>query len=414
MKSRTSALLLGGLLLSGLSSPAATSPYRNDINPALLYWQAFAVMPELKEPTQRELNDQYSTAPVDEQYEALANRFDAAFKLVNRAAQLKQPCDWGIDMANGPETLLPHLAKVRAVVHAARLRARCFLAHGKENEAIQDLLSAFVLGRQTGSDGVLISTLVQYACENLIVTFVAENFNAFSPPGLQKLMAGIDASPARGTVSQSIGRGERACIAWYGRRIREIQAKHPGDEAQVMSQVRELLAATLDVKKDYTKADAFIQEAGDTSADLLTWLERTEASYDELEKVAALPYDRFGPAEKAIREKVEKSANPFSRMLFPAFDKARSREFGTMAAVEMLRAAVQYRVRGEPGLQSVRDPFGSGPFEFHRFLFENVDRGFELKSKFAGQYPAVLILVEKSGPPFQVAGQSAGQSPAKP
>jgi hypothetical protein len=79
----------------------------------------------------------------------------------------------------------------------------------------------------------------------------------------------------------------------------------------------------------------------------------------------------------------------------------------------MVHAAVEYKLHGEAGLQSVTDPWGQGPFEFKRFVFQGVDRGFELKSACRKNgWPEVLIFVEKDGPPFYVNGRNAGQ--AKP
>jgi hypothetical protein len=58
------------------------------------------------------------------------------------------------------------------------------------------------------------------------------------------------------------------------------------------------------------------------------------------------------------------------------------------------------------------DPFGKGPFAFRRFVFEGVDRGFELKSAYTGRpaWPSVLIFVEKEGTPFYVDGPHIGEA----
>jgi len=96
---------------------------------------------------------------------------------------------------------------------------------------------------------------------------------------------------------------------------------------------------------------------------------------------------------------------------FPAFEKARHREFVIMVKLAMVRAAVEHRLHGDAGLQSVTDPCGQGPFTFERFLFNGVDRGFELKSSYSpGGFPEVLIFSEKNGPPFFIDGQRAGQA----
>ena len=55
--------------------------------------------------------------------------------------------------------------------------------------------------------------------------------------------------------------------------------------------------------------------------------------------------------------------------------------------------------------------FGNGPFAFQRFVFKGVDRGFELKSAYAGaDAPFAMIFVEKEGPPFHIDGPHIGQA----
>jgi len=91
--------------------------------------------------------------------------------------------------------------------------------------------------------------------------------------------------------------------------------------------------------------------------------------------------------------------------------KGRAKELRIQVVLAMVRAAVEYKLHGEQGLQSVKDPCGQGPFALQRFVFQGVDRGFELKSPFdAGGFQQVLIFVEKEGPPFLIDGPHAGQA----
>ena len=77
----------------------------------------------------------------------------------------------------------------------------------------------------------------------------------------------------------------------------------------------------------------------------------------------------------------------------------------------MVNAAVEYKLHGEAGFKGVMDPFGNGPFSFQRFVFKGVDRGFELKSAYAGaEAPIAMIFVEKAGAAFQTAGPDAGKA----
>jgi hypothetical protein len=96
--------------------------------------------------------------------------------------------------------------------------------------------------------------------------------------------------------------------------------------------------------------------------------------------------------------------------LFTVFDNCRKKEFATQSTIAMLRAGIEYKLRGAEGLQSVLDPCTGTPFDFERFIFEGVDRGFKLKSKYRGRdFDEVLIFVEKPGPLFQTTGKRAGE-----
>ena len=82
-----------------------------------------------------------------------------------------------------------------------------------------------------------------------------------------------------------------------------------------------------------------------------------------------------------------------------------------LAPLAMLHAAMEYKLHGEYGLNNVRDPFGNGPFHFRRFVFEGVDRGFQLTSAYTGLgYPCALIFVEKEGAAFRIDGPHEGQA----
>ena len=78
------------------------------------------------------------------------------------------------------------------------------LQHGRQDDARDDLLAAFVLGRNAGSDPILISALVQYAIEALDYGTVAQYFGEFSPETLKQLVDGFDAAPARHTMAACI------------------------------------------------------------------------------------------------------------------------------------------------------------------------------------------------------------------
>jgi hypothetical protein len=150
--------------------------------------------------------------------------------------------------------------------------------------------------------------------------------------------------------------------------------------------------------------------AGGTSDGVLKLLHDREQLYNEMEALCSLPYRDFQKQLKELSAHVENSDNPFSSASLPAFGRSRIREFRILAELAMVRAAIEYKLHGEPGLKSVTDPCGEGPFALKRFVFEGKDRGFELKSAYEdGGARFALIFVDQDGPPFYVDGPRVGQ-----
>ena len=181
---------------------AAGQPSSTNINPALLYYQAFLVAPD---PLPQAEWDYLASKegweqPLPERFAEILGRYDNQFRLVRQAARSTVPCDWGTDLSAGPATLLPQLAPAKEVMVATRLRLAWHLQHGRQAEACNDLLAAIKLARNLPRNGLLISVLVQGALESIASFMVAENFNQFSPEALQQLAAGLEALPPRGTV----------------------------------------------------------------------------------------------------------------------------------------------------------------------------------------------------------------------
>src|SRR5437868_1359283 len=161
-------LIWAGTLCGLTLGSASAEPFRTDINPALRYYQAFILAPDLA-PADREylLERDWRGQKLPEKFGELLGRYDLQFGLVREAVHATVKCDWGIDMTPGPATLLPHLARNKAIMQTARLRAMWELQQGKQAEARDDLLAAFELSRNVSRDGTLISMLVQIAGEHI-------------------------------------------------------------------------------------------------------------------------------------------------------------------------------------------------------------------------------------------------------
>src|SRR6516165_2427871 len=234
------ALCIACFTALSLSFNSSGEQFRTDINPALLYYQAFLLAPNFEQAENDFLFDARGWK-LPERFGELVGRYDAQLSLVRRAAQETVPCDWGIDMSAGPLTLLPHLARAKAVVQGARLRAMWDLQQGRPADASDNLLAALVLARNVPRQGTLIAVLVQIAMEAIICTTVAENLGQFPAETLKQLLDGFEAAPARSTVAGSIPLEKSSFHEWTYHKILELQRLNPQDDAKVLDEIRRFM-----------------------------------------------------------------------------------------------------------------------------------------------------------------------------
>lgn len=400
------------LVLTGAAVGVGAQQLRTDINPALIYGRAFLTAPNLdKADSDYLFNNGWDGQKFPERFNDLIKGYDTELELVCAAAQAKVPCDWGIDMSPGPMTLLPALSRAKGVAVTTRLRVMWHLQNGRQTEACDELLGTYTLARNVSRDGTLISTLVQMAMENIVFSSIAANYGHFSPENLKRLVDGIDAAPARGTVASCCPTEKAFFNDWAKLRIAALQKQYPGNDAKVMDEIHQFMAFDSPDEGETNSWSRLMEATGGKSEGVVRFLKEGEQIYPRVVEFLKLPYPEYVSQEKAFLDEMEKSPNFLVAKTIPGFVKSRQKEFRTLANLALVRAAVEYKLHGEAGLKSVNDPCGNGPFAFQRFEFNGVDRGFQLKSAFnMGKNMSVLIFVEKDGPPFQVDGNFPGRA----
>lgn len=392
----------------------AEPDFRTNINPALLYFQAYQLAPRLSEADSKYLFDAWSSETLDARRVNLLNEYDNAFKLLRRARFAAVPCDWGYDLSDGPEALLPGLAPAKGLAQAARLRATAALEAGHFDTARDDLAAAYTLSRQLAADHILISALVQYAAENILMDAVAENYYRLSADQLDQLVAGFDSAPRQGTIAETVLSTERdAFFQSIHAKLARIAAEAKGNERAFWGQFAEYwnhIASDSDSNQaPNATTDEVKEAAGGTAAGMLRLMDQMPAFYEEIGRVLALPYTEYATKAPALFTKISTSPNPFVRTFLTAFKNVRPKEFSATVRLEMVRAAAAYKRNGIDGLRRVRDPFGSEQFELTRVQVDGSDRGFALKCpEPIRDFPEKLIFIEKPGAPLHLEGPHAG------
>ena len=96
MKTMKPICWLTSILIAGAVG-ANGGQFRTDINPALRYYQAFIVAPDLSEADRDYLfMTEWRGQKLPERFGELVARYDNEFKFVRQAAQASVACDWGI------------------------------------------------------------------------------------------------------------------------------------------------------------------------------------------------------------------------------------------------------------------------------------------------------------------------------
>jgi len=364
-------VLLNSMGWAAFTAGAALAP-RTDINPALLYWQAFSIYPVLTNAEAKLLIEPNNGSP--EARARLAARFENSFKLIDRAAQSTAPCDWGVDLADGPEAFVPNVAKIRTGANAAVLRAQVALSEGRDEDAVRNLLSIVAMARHTAVQGTLVQAMIQVAIEDMAYTFAAANIGNFDAAAVSTLERQLASAPGRKSVADAMQFEKQCFFEWFVKQMEQIRAAHAGNEAAAAAAVKTLWSRLF---SDKSFPDLWAQ-AGQSSEGLIAYCAKTEILYDELLRFTSASPAELKPAGNEMRERLDASGNILAQTITPNIVRARSKEMETVARLEMVRAAIAFKLRGGVGFRSVHDPFGNGPF-----AMTQQSEGFELRSRLA-------------------------------
>jgi hypothetical protein len=239
------------------------------------------------------------------------------------------------------------------------------------------MTSMMVLARHVGRDPVMIGLLVRLNIEGLVVDTVAPYVSEIKASHSQALEM-FAAMPPAVTLEQSILFEKKWFAGWIAPKLREEEQRRKGAGMELWNQ---LLSgpdtpATLKEIKTLDEAIRLIEEMLPT--------------YDEMAKMAALPNDQFETQYPEFKQRI-KAKYPLTALILPAIDQIRAKEQRQQARIAMLLAGIAVIESGPAKLSEVKDPFGTGPFEYR-----TLDKGFELKSKlqYEGQ-PVTLAIGQR-------------------
>ena len=271
-------------------------------NAALIYWQSFALLPELDEEQMKKLNglevDIWSAEPnlsPEEGKELLAimKKSEDSVRLLDLISE-DTPCDWGI-VFTGPGTHLPHMGKARLLAKILQLSGEKALLMGMQDLAAQRFAQALRLGRHLGNDALILQ-LVGEKIEEYVVTTVTRQIDAAPDASNYNLLAKglaerIKNLPARPTVADAYRNEKKSFYSWIEKvllgsdEVSAEELKAAEDALQATgwatflkaSPVADRQRAMEDLKKHYDELIAFCEDHNaDMETRLAEWDEKIE------------------------------------------------------------------------------------------------------------------------------------------
>ena len=327
MKTTLPILALAALILA--SSLPAEEP--KPINPALLYWQAAAVLPPLTPEQAKELRELATNpGPFDQAKARSLPSSESALRFIRKATISPAACDWGLATEDGPATLMPHLGKIREMSSLVLVQAETDFATGHVKEGLEWLITAHRMAQHAGASPFLISNLVQFAMDMDATRAAARHCLGWDESTRQMYAGMLKALPPLHTTLNAYA-GEQAFIDWVERRI--------GADGKPTAEVEEMIkAVTVDNEKPTPEMLAVQFAPGAMKAALaeLRSLEsRTQILIDK-------PWKESQGEMKALVEESKRSPHFLVRVSYVEVASISMKQYAVATLRTMLEAALQF------------------------------------------------------------------------
>ena len=331
-------------------------------NAALQYWPAFNFLPH----NQADLDKlaDWRKLPLDDKPQMLIG----SLRYLHAGAQIKQ-CDWGIDMSQGPYTLLPFLNRSRPLTYQACLHVRFDVSKKHWADAADHGSDALVAARHVTNPPVAVSLLVCFADERDAIDALALGLHSFDRDSLARLTARLDALPPAPTLGDSLKLESRMTVDWAVRKIKNAGPNPNWHEI--------LGFLELDEGRTANKAlDQYIKEAGGTPDAVASKIQALLPFYDEAQKLdsAHLTQSEFNRQAQELLNKY--AANPFAKPILPQLAGIHDAVIAAQTRMTLLRAAIAVLQNGPEAAKQFTDPSDHQPFNY-----QARHDGFELTSK---------------------------------
>ncbi|QDU96116.1 hypothetical protein [Lignipirellula cremea] len=320
------AVLVALAITSGLRLLQAEQPFAPDNRPtnaALVYWTAFAMLPELSD-EESDLLPNWGTGEMRlKELASLRSQSRTSLQLAGHA-EPTMDCQWQL-IDSGPATLLPHISKARLLGMLFLLQAEADVAAGKNKAAIEHLASAWLLARNI-DEGALIQLLVGHALEAQVLNIAEPLLPTLNAQERAQFKAAFEALPAPVEYATAIGYEQRMFGEW----LRPLLTGEPQEAVarfkEISGQVDPLMLLGIFAGSKEVRLQRFNDFIGE---------------YDKVAKASQLPPEEAKAEMKRLEEALPKSKNALARVMMPAFARSFTNHLELQARIARFKKALQ-------------------------------------------------------------------------
>ena len=312
-------------------------------NPALLYWQAIALLPEIRQSDIKIINEALlSKAKAhEEQTRDLLTRTRKSLERFARAAEFAAPCVWGTTFEDGPSAPLPHLPQLQLLCRLALVKSASLFAENEPGQALQWIVRAHHAVRHLGVDPVLPSFLMQHGLEQQTLRLTALHVLSLDDALRERHRKSLRELPSLSRLPEAL-ESERALAEWLQRMI--IGLEHsPGNEKQFLESAEALLKAQAQSTSTESAQALATAAAKDTLHSLEEWKRATEqlhAMHEALISAVKKPWPQFEADLLKIRTDFA-DASPTLLAMLPTVTGSMRKELETQTLHDMLFIALE-------------------------------------------------------------------------
>jgi hypothetical protein len=365
------------LLVTGTIAEAQTMPssLKLSANAALQYWPGFEFMP--KTDADEKIIENWDHAPLDDATALVLEHGQKSLNYLHSGASIPD-CDWGLDLSQGPNLLLPYLNKCRELTQLACIQLRFYFQKKRSMAAVDDACDLLALAHHAAQHNpILISILVQNNMERITIETLGAHLNELDGESLKYLTQRLDQLPRSATLEEAVKLESELDVQWVIQRMEE--AGDAPDWSHIF--------AFMQFSNDAPAIPALVKSAGGTPDAVTKKLQDLLVYHDEVISLLSLSLPQQEFRRKYLELRSRYNDNPFAKILLPDYANVYDGETAAQTRMILLRAAIAVLQTGPDAIKKFDDP-NHQPLEY-----TGRPDGFLLTSKVIAQARTTTLMV---------------------